>query len=175
MRGELSREAIMDLGDPDFEFNWHDERTMPDLPQRLRGPLELLRFWEDLRSGWDDLILVALELIEAPDNRVLTLTRQTGRGRESGVPVEVHAFTSGRSGTERRGRSSSSVIEPKPSKPPGCRSSAHRDSRNERRVTSGRFSSKEKRRQNRNLLQRRRSRTRYFRLETRCAKSSANS
>ena len=92
MRGEVSREAILDLGDPQFEFNWHDERTMPDLPQRLRGPLELLGFWEDLRSAWDDLILVPLELTEARDNRVLTLTRQVGRGRESGVPVEVHAF-----------------------------------------------------------------------------------
>jgi ketosteroid isomerase-like protein len=93
MRGETSREAILELGDPQFEFNWHGDRTMPDSPQRLQGPHELLRFWEDLRSAWDDLSLEPVELIEAPGNRVLTLSRQTGRGRESGVPVEVHAFT----------------------------------------------------------------------------------
>ena len=30
-----------------------------------------------------------LELIEAPGDRVLTLTRQSGPGRESGVPAEI--------------------------------------------------------------------------------------
>jgi ketosteroid isomerase-like protein len=92
MRGELSREDVAKLGDPEFEFRWHDERTMPDMPQHLRGASALIGFWEQLRSAWDDLTLEALELLDAPEGRVLTLTRQRGRGRESGVPVDVHSF-----------------------------------------------------------------------------------
>ncbi len=92
MRGELSREAVANLGDPQFEFRWHDERTMPDLPQDLRGPHAFIEFWEQLRSAWDDLTVEALELIEAPHDRVLALIRQSGRGRESRVPVDVHSF-----------------------------------------------------------------------------------
>ena len=92
MRGELSREEVMNLGDPQFEFRWHDERTMPDLPQNLPGPDAFIEFWEQLGSAWDDLTVEALELIEAPHDRVLALTRQSGRGRESRVPVDVHSF-----------------------------------------------------------------------------------
>ncbi len=92
MRGELNRDAVAQIGDPQFEFRWHDERTMPDLPQHLRGPQAFIEFWEQLRSAWDDLTLEALELLDAPHGRVLTLTRQSGRGRESRVPVDVHSF-----------------------------------------------------------------------------------
>jgi ketosteroid isomerase-like protein len=92
MRGELSRDEVTNLGDPHFEFRWHDERTMPDLPQDLRGRDAFIEFWEQLGSAWDDLTVEALELIEAPHDRVLALTRQSGRGRESRVPVDVHSF-----------------------------------------------------------------------------------
>jgi ketosteroid isomerase-like protein len=92
VRGELSSEEVAELGDPQFEFRWHDERTMPDLPQELRGAEAFIEFWELLASAWDDLTLEALEIIDAPHDRVLTLTRQSGRGRESGVPVDVHSF-----------------------------------------------------------------------------------
>jgi hypothetical protein len=32
------------------------------------------------------------ELIEAPDDRVVVSIRQSGRGRESGVPIVIHFF-----------------------------------------------------------------------------------
>ena len=92
MRGDLSREAVADLAIPQFQFHWHDEQTMPDLPQHLYGPEAFIGFWEQMRSAWDALTLVPVELIEAPGNRILTLTRQSGRGRESGAPIAVHAF-----------------------------------------------------------------------------------
>ena len=91
MRGELSREALAELYDPQAEWHWHDRRIYPDLPQHLRGP-EVIEFGEQLRGAWVDLTTEPLEFIEAPGDRVVTLIRQSGRGRESGVPIEVHAF-----------------------------------------------------------------------------------
>jgi ketosteroid isomerase-like protein len=91
MRGELSREAFAELSDPQAEWHWHDQRIYPDLPQHLRGP-EVIEFGEQLRGAWVDLATEPLEFIEAPGDRVVTLIRQSGRGRESGVPIEVHFF-----------------------------------------------------------------------------------
>jgi ketosteroid isomerase-like protein len=91
-RGELSGEAAAELADPQIEYHWHGERTMPDQPQHLRGASEFTAFGEQLRSTWDDLTTEPLELIEAPPDRVLTFIRQSGRGRESGVPIEYHFF-----------------------------------------------------------------------------------
>jgi SnoaL-like domain len=83
---------LVQLFDPQVEQIWHDRRTMPDQPQRLRGVAELLRFWEQMRGAWLELKLEPLELIEAPDGRVLTLIRQSAQGRESGVPIVFHSF-----------------------------------------------------------------------------------
>jgi ketosteroid isomerase-like protein len=91
-RGELSSEALAELLDPQIEFHWHAGRTMPDEPQHLLGAPEVIGFWEQMRSAWVDLVAEPLELIGAPDDRVLVSVRQSGRGRESGVPIEAHAF-----------------------------------------------------------------------------------
>ena len=92
MRGELSSEAYAEVFDPQIELHWHDQRTYPDFPQHIRGLQEVIRFTEQYRSAWDDLAQEPLELIEATDDRVLVLIRQSGRGRESGVPIVVHFF-----------------------------------------------------------------------------------
>jgi ketosteroid isomerase-like protein len=96
VRGELSREAYAELcaelWDPQIELHWHDQRTYPDSPQDLRGAPELISFAEQFRDGWVDLVWEPLELVEAPGDRVLTTTRQSGRGRQSGVPIKVHFF-----------------------------------------------------------------------------------
>ena len=92
LRGELPSEALEQFADPKIEFIWHGDRTMPDQPQHLAGSPAILGFWEQLRSAWADLAMELLECIDAPEDRVLIFLRQTGRGRESGVPVEVHAF-----------------------------------------------------------------------------------
>jgi ketosteroid isomerase-like protein len=92
LHGELSREAVEQFADPEVEFKWHGDRTMPDQPQHLVGVPAILGFWEHMRSAWADLAIEPLEFIDAPEDRVLIFLRQIGRGRESGVPVEVHAF-----------------------------------------------------------------------------------
>jgi ketosteroid isomerase-like protein len=90
--GQATEQLSSDFADPEVEQSWHDERTMPDQPQHLRGAPEIIGFWEQLRSAWVDLSLEPLEFIEAPNDRVLTPTRQSGRGRESGIPIVTHLF-----------------------------------------------------------------------------------
>jgi|SRR6188472_2033889 ketosteroid isomerase-like protein len=92
MRGELSSEDLAPLFDPEVAYEWHDQRTYPDIPQQLEGVPELIAFTEQFRDGWTDLAQEALEVIEVRDGRVLAFVRQTGRGRESGVPIEIHFF-----------------------------------------------------------------------------------
>jgi ketosteroid isomerase-like protein len=94
--GDLSREALAEIAlgifDPRVELEWPDGRFMPDLPAYVHGIPAVAGFWEQMFGAYDDLRLTLLECTEAPDDRVFTLTRQSGRGRESGVPIEAHLF-----------------------------------------------------------------------------------
>jgi hypothetical protein len=96
MHGELNAETTGEAGapfvDPQIELIWHGERTMPDQPQRLQGIPEILTFWEQMRGAYVELELKPLEIIEAPDGRVVTPLRQSARGRESGIPLVFHYF-----------------------------------------------------------------------------------
>jgi ketosteroid isomerase-like protein len=92
MRDELNSEDLALFVDPQVEYHWHDQRTYPDTPQHLRGLPDVIAFMEQFRAGWTDLAQETLESIEARDGRVLVFVRQTGRGRESGVPIENHFF-----------------------------------------------------------------------------------
>jgi ketosteroid isomerase-like protein len=91
-RDELSSEALAQLVDPQIELHWHDQRTYPDTPQHLRGAAAFITFCQQYRAGWDELVAELLELIQAPDGRVVGFTRQSSRGRQSGVPVVIHFF-----------------------------------------------------------------------------------
>ena len=91
MRGELSSEAFADLLDPQIEVHFYEERVFPDFPQHLRGIPEFIGWLNDVQGAMDELAQ-PLEFIEAPRDRVLVPTRQSGRGRESGVPFELDYF-----------------------------------------------------------------------------------
>jgi ketosteroid isomerase-like protein len=92
MRGDPSREALTEVFDPQVEAHWRDQQTYPDIPQDLRGAPKLLEFGEQYRSTWVDLAAEPLEFIEAPGDRVVASISQSGRGRESGVPIVIHFF-----------------------------------------------------------------------------------
>ncbi len=97
VRNEMTEEDITRVArrlvDPQFEFHWHSRRGMfPDEPQQIEGFPAFMAFWEQVRSAFVDFVMEPLEFIEAPDDRVLIHTRQSGRGRESGVPVEGQFF-----------------------------------------------------------------------------------
>src|SRR4051794_2544105 len=104
MRDELSSDAYAKHFDPQIELCWHDQRTYPDAPQRLRGVPEVIAFTEQYRSTWEELDLEVLEFIEAPDDRVLIFVRQTGRGRESGGGASNARPAAARRPPARRGR-----------------------------------------------------------------------
>ena len=91
IRGEIT-EAPQDVVDPQVEVRWHAGRFMPDEPQELHGTPAFIEFIEQMRSAWADLVFEPLEVTEVSDEHVLTFVQQTGRGRESGVPIEVHLF-----------------------------------------------------------------------------------
>jgi ketosteroid isomerase-like protein len=92
MRGDLSGEAFAQLFDPQIQLHWHDQRTYPDTPQHLQGVSEVMAFIEKFRDDWIDVVQEPLELIEAPEGRVFGFTHQSGRGRRSGVPIDIHFF-----------------------------------------------------------------------------------
>src|SRR5512132_471324 len=77
MRNELSSDAFAAFHDPEVEAHWHGRRTYPDSPQDLRGREELIRFSEQYRTTWADLAQEPLEVVEAPDGRVLVSISQT--------------------------------------------------------------------------------------------------
>jgi ketosteroid isomerase-like protein len=92
LRGELSSEGYAEGFDPQIEVLWRDRQEFPDVPQHLRGLAEVIAHTEQLRDAWIDRVWELLELIQAPDGRVVALVRQSGRGRQSGVPVVIHFF-----------------------------------------------------------------------------------
>ena len=91
-RDELSSDAYLERFDPEIELHWRDRQEYPDFPQHLRGAADFIAFSEQYREKWVDLVQDALEIIDVPDGRVLLLTRQSARGRESGVPIVIHFF-----------------------------------------------------------------------------------
>ncbi|MGE5746423.1 MAG: nuclear transport factor 2 family protein [Solirubrobacterales bacterium] len=91
MRGKLSREAFADRVDPEIEIHFYEERVFPDEPQHIRGRPQFIRWLDEVQGAMVELAQ-PLEFIEAPGDRVLVPTRQSGRGRESGVPFDVHYF-----------------------------------------------------------------------------------
>jgi uncharacterized protein len=65
---------------------WDDTRYRPDgAVHRGRDALvEVVRTW---RAAWDDYDIEAEEVLEAGDDRVAVVLRETGRGRGGGVEM----------------------------------------------------------------------------------------
>jgi ketosteroid isomerase-like protein len=91
-RSDLPSKEFEEGFDPQIELIWQDRQTYPDFPQHLRGRGKVIAFTEQYRDGWIDLVQEALEVVEASGGRVLALVRQSGRGRQSGVPIVIHFF-----------------------------------------------------------------------------------
>ena len=76
---------FLELSDPGVEYDI--SRTNPEarVYQGRDGVIEALEQWVDT---WDDFEVQALELIDAPPDRVVTLIRERGRLKGSDAWVE---------------------------------------------------------------------------------------
>jgi ketosteroid isomerase-like protein len=75
------------LADLPQDFEW----LVPGFPgnQAARGPEGTLEFFRDWIDQWEDL-RVDWELEQGSPDTILALVDMRGRGRVSGVPVELH-------------------------------------------------------------------------------------
>ena len=75
------------LSDLPQDFEW----LVPGFPgdEAARGPEGTLEFFRDWIDQWDDL-RVDWELEQGSPDTILALVDMRGRGRASGVPVELH-------------------------------------------------------------------------------------
>ena len=92
MRGEDAEQALAAVVDPEFEYDWPAEREWPEPDRYRRGVPLAFAFIRWVQGALIDVVWEPLELIEAPDNRVLAEVRQSGRDRESGAPFDVRLF-----------------------------------------------------------------------------------
>jgi ketosteroid isomerase-like protein len=118
----------------DRDFSTFSELAHPDVvvdlsrnvfnPGVHRGLDAYRHFVEQVDEMWEDFQIEPEEFIDAGDN-VFVASRMSGRGRGSGVEVEMRAFAIWTlRGARFRGSRLATGIAPRPSKPPGCRSSS---------------------------------------------------
>jgi ketosteroid isomerase-like protein len=69
--------------DPDIEFGWADGPS----PGPWKGIDEVAQGWRDFLSTWDEYRVEVEDCRELDDERVLVLTRRTGRGKTSGIEL----------------------------------------------------------------------------------------
>jgi ketosteroid isomerase-like protein len=82
-RGDYWRE---DIFDPAIEF-------VTDYPEKRSyyGRDGISEGWRNWLSAWNDFTTRADDVIPAGDGRYLVLVHLSGRGKESGVPIEADA------------------------------------------------------------------------------------
>jgi ketosteroid isomerase-like protein len=79
-----------DCFDPDIEFSRIGAET-PDMEGRWRGLDAVWAAMLDYIRAFSDLRIEAERIIDLGEDRVLVLSRQTGSGKLSGVPID-HQF-----------------------------------------------------------------------------------
>ena len=93
LRGDLPGEALAHLLDPEIEWDWNIGLLRPEQTvQRVRGAGELIAFLEQVRAAWAELSLELVEIIEAPEGRVLAHARQQRRMPEEGAVDSTDVF-----------------------------------------------------------------------------------
>ena len=80
-------DAIAEFWDPDI--NWRAAEGAIDDVGEMHGPEAVRRYIQDWFDMFDDLTVVAEELVDAGDDRVVALQRMTGRAKISGIETEI--------------------------------------------------------------------------------------
>jgi ketosteroid isomerase-like protein len=82
-----SLDAMPELWDPDI--NWRAAEGAIDDVGEMHGSEAVRRYIQDWFDMFDDLTVVAEELVDAGDDRVLAVQRMTGRAKLSGIETEI--------------------------------------------------------------------------------------
>ena len=82
------------LKDMDPQVEWHTPHSLPDT-QTYHGHQGVEAWWKMMRDAFDDLRLEAGVFKDLGDGKVLVPVRASGRGRDSGVPVNVSFYLLG--------------------------------------------------------------------------------
>ena len=88
-RGDLS-EAKSNLTD---DVEWGTTGAWPGLEGVYRGPDALDDWMETLRSEWESFEVSLGEVLREAGNVLVVAEKLAGRGRESGIEVEMQVFT----------------------------------------------------------------------------------
>jgi ketosteroid isomerase-like protein len=74
----------------------------PEVPdaKTYEGPDAIRRGWEDWPRQWEDFQIELVEVVDVDDDTLISVTRQRGRGRDSGIEMDFEVFfvTYGRAG-----------------------------------------------------------------------------
>ena len=112
-------DAMAEFWDPDIE--WRAAEGAIDDAGEMHGPQAVRRYMQDWFDMFDDLTVVAEELVDAGDDRVVAVQRVTGRAKVSGIETDDSLRrASAPSATERSCGCASTWTRSKPSKPWGC-------------------------------------------------------
>ncbi len=85
LRGDLS--GLFRDFDPEVVWDTSHFRDWPE--SAYHGIEGVERFLTEWLEVWDDYQLDLEDVIAAPDGRVVSLFRHRGKGRDSGVPMEM--------------------------------------------------------------------------------------
>ncbi|MFN2617177.1 MAG: nuclear transport factor 2 family protein [Thermoleophilaceae bacterium] len=85
LRGDLP--GLFGMFDP--EIVWDNEHFR-DWPEAAYHGIEgVERFLNEWLEVWDDYEVTVEEIIAAPDGRVVSMLRHRGKGRDSGIPMDL--------------------------------------------------------------------------------------
>ena len=84
-------EAVLDLYDPDVEWDMSGYPYGEMMTRRSRGHAALRTFWRELYEAWAAYDHDVHELIDAGDH-VVSIVTDRGRGRASGAEVRINAY-----------------------------------------------------------------------------------
>ena len=104
-------DAMAELWDPDIV--WRAAEGAIDDVGEMHGPVAVRRYIQDWLDNFEDASIVAEELRDVGDDRVLAIQRVKGRAKLSGVEIDVRyaAVSTVRDGKIVRGREYLSVEE----------------------------------------------------------------
>ena len=97
-------DALTEFWDP--EIDWRAIEGAPDDVGEMHGPEAVRRYLQDWVDTFEGLTVVAEELLEVEDQRVVTVIRVSGRAKLSGIETELRlaVVNSVRDGKIVRGR-----------------------------------------------------------------------